>query len=77
VGQFHSHNRTFVLAGVSVIDIPALVYLDLAIPELLACKAMSSPPAPINAVPLTGMGRRRRQMIKILRTGLSPAAARS
>jgi hypothetical protein len=63
-----------VLAGVSAIDAPALLYLDLAIPELLACKAMSSPPAPINAVPLTGMGRRRGQMVKILRTRLSPVA---
>ena len=38
VGQFHSHNRTLVMAGLSAIDKPAFLYL--AIPELLARKAV-------------------------------------
>jgi hypothetical protein len=46
---------SFVMVGLSA-DKPA--FLFRAIPELLALRAMSSPPAPINAVPLTGTGRR-------------------
>ena len=38
VGQFYSHNRTFVMAGLSAIDKPAS--LCLTIPESLARKAM-------------------------------------